>query len=120
HRIIAYKVENNAFGVAERSIKLPARAKDASSNGGIEALAVLRAGPGRGALLALTEDDLDRDGNHIGWLIGGSAPGALAIRRIGGFSITDVTSLPNGDIALLERRFRFTEGVKMRLRRIRA
>lgn len=120
HRVIAYKVEKGVFGAAERSIKLPPRSKEVSSNGGIEAITVLRAGPGRGALLAFTEDHLDQAGNHVGWLIGGSAPGALTVKSIGGFAITDTTSLPGGDIVILERRFRLMEGVKMRLRRIRA
>lgn len=120
HRIIAYQVQDGAFGAPERSITLPPRAKDIGSNAGLEAITVLRAGPSRGAILAMSEEYLDDAGNHIGWLIGGAAPGQLSIRRLAGFAITDVTSLPGGDVVILERRFRFTEGVKMRLRRIKA
>ena len=42
------------------------------------------------------------------------------LKRLGGFDITDATALPDGGIVVLERRFRFSEGVKMRLRRIAA
>ncbi|MFQ5625816.1 MAG: esterase-like activity of phytase family protein, partial [Methyloligellaceae bacterium] len=70
--------------------------------------------------LAFTEETLDAQGNHIGWLIGGPAPGPVALKRYGGFSLTDTASLANGDVIILERRFRLTEGVKMRLRRVKA
>ncbi|MHA1165882.1 MAG: esterase-like activity of phytase family protein [Alphaproteobacteria bacterium] len=118
HRIDVYPITKNGFAAPKRSLKLPARAKSAESNKGIEAIAILRAGPLKGAVLAFTEDTLDSRDNHIGWLIGGSAPGMVTLRRYGGFSITDLASLPGGDIIVLERRFRFSEGVKMRLRRI--
>jgi hypothetical protein len=42
------------------------------------------------------------------------------LKQIGGFDITDAAPLPDGGVALLERRFRFSEGVKMRIRRIAA
>jgi hypothetical protein len=42
------------------------------------------------------------------------------LKRIGGFDITGAAALPDGDIVVLERRFRFSEGVKMRIRRIGA
>jgi hypothetical protein len=71
-------------------------------------------------LAAFTEEYLDGQGNHIGWLIGGPAPGRVTLKRRGGFAITDLASVANGDLVVLERRFRFSEGVKMRLRRIKA
>jgi hypothetical protein len=119
HRIDVYPVTKNGFASPTRSLKLPARAKSVESNKGIEAIAVLRAGPLKGAVLAFTENTLDSRGNHIGWLIGGPEPGMITLRQHGGLSITDLASLPGGDIIVLERRFRFSEGVKMRLRRIK-
>ena len=76
--------------------------------------------PSRRALLAFSEETLDAQGNHIGWLIGGPAPGPVTLKRHDGFAVTDLASLANGDVIFLERRFRFTEGVKMRLRRVKA
>ena len=78
----------------------------------------MRAGPLKGALLSFTEEYTDAQGNHIGWLIGGPDPGMVTLKRRDGFSITDMASLPGGDIVVLERRFRFSDGVKMRLRRV--
>ena len=118
HRIDVYPVTRTGFASPKRSLKLPARTKSIESNKGIEAIAILRTGPLKGAVLAFTEDTLDSQDNHIGWLIGGPAPGMVTLRQHGGLSITDLASLPGGDIIVLERRFRFSEGVKMRLRRI--
>jgi hypothetical protein len=42
------------------------------------------------------------------------------LKRIGGFDITDATPLSDGGVVLLERRFRFSEGIKMRVRRLHA
>jgi hypothetical protein len=119
HRIAVYKVTGKGFGPVKRLLKLPKRAKSISRNGGFEGLTKLHAGPLKGTLLAFTEDYLDGEGDHIGWLIGGPKPGMVTLKRRGGFAITDLTSLPDGDVVVLERRFRFTEGVKMRLRRIK-
>ena len=40
----------------------------------------------------------------------------LQLVRLDGFDITDLASLPSGEIIVLERRFRWSEGVQMRLR----
>lgn len=42
----------------------------------------------------------------------------FALTDIGGYEPTDAVALANGDVIVLERRFRWLEGVKMRLRRI--
>jgi len=118
HRIDVYPATRTGFSAPKRHLKLPAQAKSVKRNKGIEAIAILRAGPLMGAVLGFAEDIVDAQNNHIGWLIGGPAPGMLTLKQRGGFSITDMASLPGGDIVVLERRFRFTEGVKMRLRRI--
>lgn len=119
HRIAVHQTTKNGVGPAKRHLSLPARARSTKRNSGLEAITKLRNGPSKGALLAFTEDYLDKDGDHVGWLLGSGAPGELTLKRRGGFSVTDMTSLDNGDVIVLERRFRFSEGVKMRLRRIR-
>lgn len=120
HRIAMHKLTKNNIGPARQLLKLPKRVRSAKGNSGLEAITKLRAGPAKGALLAFTEDYLDKDGDHVGWLLGSGKPKMLSLKRIGGFSVTDMTSLDNGDVIVLERRFRFSEGVKMRLRRILA
>lgn len=119
HRISVYKVSEKGFGSAKRHLNLPARAKSIPPNKGLEGIAILRAGSLKGTLLAFTEEYLDEKKNHIGWLIGGPNPGIVTFKRRGGFAITDLASLPGGDVVVLERRFRYSDGVKMRLRRIK-
>ena len=119
HRIAEYYVTPEGIGAAIRHLKLPRRAKTLQQNKGIEALAILRGGRSKGALLAFSEEGLDAQGDHLGWLLGGASPGSVSLKRYGGFAITDMASLANGDVIILERRFRLSEGVKMRLRRVK-
>ena len=91
-----------------------------SANRGVEAIAPIRVGRLKGTTLLFPERLPDKKGNLRGWLIGGPTPGAIALKPIAGFDITDAAALPDGGIVLLERRFRYSEGVKMRIRRIAA
>jgi hypothetical protein len=120
HRILRYPFTPERFGPPQGGLSLPPEARRMSLNRGIEALAPIRAGKLKGATVAFAERLLDKNGNYRGWLIGGQAPGAIAIKDLGGFDITDAAPLPDGGIVLLERRFRYSEGIKMRIRRIAA
>ena len=90
------------------------------TNKGLEAVALIRAGRLTGTIVAFSERLKDSRGNLKGWLIGGPSPGTITVRRLGGFDITDAAGLPDGGLILLERRFRYSEGVQMRIRRIKA
>jgi len=83
------------------------------ANLGIEAVALIEADQLKGSIVAFPERLKDRNGNLRGWLVGGPSPGVIVIRRLGGFDITDAAGLPDGGLILLERRFRYSEGVKM-------
>jgi hypothetical protein len=120
HRILRYPFTPERFGPPQGGLTLPAEARRMNPNRGIEALAPIRAGKLKGATAAFSERLLDKKGNYRGWLIGGPAPGAIAIKDLGGFDITDAAPLPDGGLVLLERRFRYSEGIKMRIRRIAA
>lgn len=92
-------------------------------NVGIEAITVLRGGPLNGAVVAFAESLLDAQRNHTGWIwpkAGAGDPQRLSITQIGGFALTDAAALPDGGLLVLERYFRWTEGVKMRIRMIPA
>jgi hypothetical protein len=91
-----------------------------SSNQGIEAVALLKGGPHKGSVIAFAERFTRDSGYHTGWIWIGGKPRSIHLKDIDGFDITDAASLPNGDLIVLERRFRWTEGVKMRLRRLTA
>ena len=120
HRIVRYPIIDGALGRPTALIPLPPESKRMTSNSGIEAMTVLRGGPMRGAILAFAEELKDRDGNLIGWLLGKGAPKQLALKEIDGFAITGAASLDDGSALIIERRFRITEGVKMRLRHLPA
>ena len=120
HRIARYPFNTERFGPPSGTVPLPGGTKGLGGNRGIEALTVIRAGRLKGTLVAFAEGSASGAGNLQGWLIGGPTPGNITLRRIGGFDVTDAASLPDGGIVVLERRFRFSEGVKMRIRRITA
>jgi hypothetical protein len=118
HRIWRYPFTASRFGPPDGAETLPPDSKKMDANRGLEALAEIHTGKLKGTLVAFSERLLDKNGNLKGWLIGGPTPGPIALKRLEGFDITDATPLPDGGIVMLERRFRYSEGVKMRIRRI--
>lgn len=120
HRILRYPFSRERFGPPGGGLALPAEAKRMSSNRGVEAIALIRSGRLKGTVVAFSERLADAKGNLRGWLIGGPTPGAISLKAISGFDLTDAAALPDGGIVVLERRFRYSEGVKMRIRRIAA
>lgn len=120
HRIMRYPFTPERFGPPNGTVPLPKASTSLIDNLGLEAVAVIWAGRLKGTVIAFPERLKDRNGNLIGWMLGGRSPGTIVIRRLGGFDITDAAGLPDGGIILLERRFRYSEGVKMRIRRIAA
>jgi hypothetical protein len=74
--------------------------------------------PLAGTLIALSERGLDRNGNLIAFLVGGSSPGQFSMRRTENFDISDAVLLPGGDLLILERKFSWLDGVAIRIRRI--
>jgi hypothetical protein len=120
HRIARYPFTPERFGPPTDTLPLPAGAKALLPNRGVEAIVLIGAGKLKGTLIAFSEGRVNKNGNILGWLIGGPTPGGIFLKQIGGFDITDAAPLPDGGIVLLERRFRFSEGIKMRIRRIAA
>jgi hypothetical protein len=118
HRILRYPFTLKRFGPPNAVVRLPKETRAMSPNQGIEAVALIRTGPLEGTIVAFSERLKDRNGNLKGWMIGGPRPGPITLRRLGGFDITDAAGLPDGGIVVLERRFRYSEGIKMRIRRI--
>lgn len=100
HRIDRYPFDGESSGPHSGSISLPAGTKRMSMNSGLEALALIPAGKLKGTLVAFAENLTDKNGNHQGWLIGGPTPGPIALKRIGGFNITDAAPLPEGGIVV--------------------
>ncbi len=119
HRIGRFDIGEDGLSAALSYVDLPAAAKSMKANRGIEAVAVLRGGPYKGSLVALAENLPDPSGNHTGWLWVKDKPLAFHLTNPADFDITDAAGLPDGSLLVLERRFRWNEGVKARLRLIR-
>lgn len=119
NRIVKFDFGRNGVQARARPIATPAEIGSLPYNRGIEGLAFVPKGLHlAGTLIAFSERGLDRAGNLRAFLIGGPTPGAFAVRRTDGFDISDCALLPSGDLLLLERRFSWTSGVALRLRRI--
>ncbi|MEA2867222.1 MAG: hypothetical protein QOE39_1937 [Bradyrhizobium sp.] len=100
-------------------IAVPPAMRKLPYNKGLESLAMMPKGlPLAGTLIAISERGLDRDGNIIGFLIGGPQPGDFAVRRSNNFDISDAVVLRGGDLLILERKFSWLAGVGIRIRRI--
>ncbi len=122
HRIGRFRLDGSGLSKPLGYLTMPSELKGSRKRDGLEALTVVRGGRSKGALVAIAESFKDSAGNHTGWIwptIGGS-PQRFHLADMGEFNITDAASLDNGDLIVLERRFRWLEGVKMRLRRIAA
>jgi hypothetical protein len=119
HRIGRYPVIDRVIQPPTAFLKMPAEARQMKTNLGLEAVGVLRGGPLKGTIIGISERFPSGDGNHVGWLWINGEPQRFGLKNIDGFDITDVNSLADGTVLVLERRFRWTEGVKLQLRLIR-
>ena len=123
HRLWRYPAGPNplagqpeAFPVpAKRATRFVARLATLGSNSGIEALATLA----DGALLAIAEGRKD-EATSPAFLWRGGAWSELVYPRVPGFRPTGATTLPGGDLLVIERSFNLFDGVAIRLQRIAA
>ncbi len=117
HRIVRYAVEGRKIaGPALGALEPPSDVRRMPKNQGFEAVSVLKGGPHKGSVIAFAERFTRGSGYHTGWIWVGGQPQKMQLKDIDGFDITDAASLDNGDLLVLERRFRWMEGVQMRLR----
>lgn len=119
HRIARYRIEPGGMGAATADMDFLVPPYELRSNRGFETLA---RGPEdsalAGALVAVTERSLDRQGNIFAAILEGPQRGIFTIPRHDEFDVTDGAFLPGGDLLLLERSFSMSTGVAMRLRRL--
>jgi hypothetical protein len=118
HRIGRYPVRDGQLLAPSGYVRLPPEAARMPANQGLEALAVIQAGPLQGSLVAFAERFTRGSGYHTGWLWVRGEPQRIHLEDIDGFNITDAAGLPDGGLLVLERYFRWTSGVKMRIRHL--
>ncbi len=120
HRIGVFPVIDGALQAPLRYLRLPPETRRMRRNSGFEAVAALKGGPLKGSVVAFSERYPGPSTQHTGWIWIKNVAHRLTLADHGGFDITDAVSLWDGTLIVLERRFRWTEGVKMRIRRLAA
>ncbi|MEO1282462.1 MAG: esterase-like activity of phytase family protein [Pseudomonadota bacterium] len=120
HRIGRFRISKAGLS-KPRSYITPRKPDPSILRGkGFEAISILKGGPHRGSLVAIAERRHNKQGHHSGWIWVRGKPQRFSIRDLGGHDITDVAALPDGGLLLLERRFRWLEGIRFRIRHVRA
>ena len=119
HRIGRFRSTEAGPSAPLHYLELPPEAGKMKSNRGIEAVSVLRGGPLKDSTIVFAERLKDERGHHTGWVWVDGKPQKLHLADIGGFDITDSAALDDGGLIVLERRFNWIEGLKMRLRLLR-
>jgi hypothetical protein len=118
-QIVRFDFGNGGLAARGQAIAVPPGVKTLPSNKGVEGLVLVPKGrPLAGTLIAFSERGLDSDGNLKAFLIGGKSPGTFAVKRTNDYDISDAALLPDGDLLILERKFSWTSGVAIRIRRI--
>lgn len=115
-RLWRYPGSREAFALPPRPLPLPADLQKAPSNGGLEAVAILS----DHRFLLITERYKDGNGATKGWILDKNRYSAISYELSDGFEPTDVTTLPNGDLILLERRYNLLRGAIVRIQRLTA
>jgi hypothetical protein len=121
HRISQYKLQPGNMGRQIRNLDILVPKGELRTNRGFETImAAPISGPFAGAILALSEMSLNKEGDIFAAVLSGPRRGIFFVHRRDDFDITDGAFLPDGDILILERRFSYAAGVAMRLRRLPA
>ena len=120
HRIARFEIRDRELRAPTGTLKMPPEARRMSNNQGLEGLTVLRAGPLKGAVVGFAERFTRGSGYHTGWIWIGGEPKSFQLRDVDEFNVTDAAGLADGGMLVLERRFRWTDGVKMRIRHLAA
>jgi hypothetical protein len=119
NQIVRFDYGNNGLTARGQPIAVPPGVRSLPSNKGLESLVFVPKGFAlAGTLIAISERGLDKASNIIGFLIGGPSPGAFAVKRSASYDISDAALLPGGDLLILERKFSWTSGLSIRMRRI--
>jgi hypothetical protein len=119
-RVEAFEIGKQGFAARPRMLFSPKEIASGKENVELEALGHLWEGPRKGCFIALSEANLDPDGNIRGWLWKDKETEGFALVRHGDYALTDLAVLPGGeDFITLERSYSPPVPVGMALRRFR-
>ena len=121
HRLSEFTLTAEGLSDEKRTLDFLVPRAELRGNRGFEMMASAPAQSAlQGARIAITEKSIDKNGNIFGAIVEGPKRGIFTVLRRDDFDITDGDFLPNGDLLLLERSYKITSGVKMRIRLIKA
>jgi hypothetical protein len=119
NRVLRFDYGKDGVRARGRVVDVPRGVRSLPNNKGLEGLVFVPRGlPLGGALIGFSERGLDKAGNHLAFLIGGPQPGSFTLARSADFDISDAALLPSGDLLVLERKFSWTTGLFIQMRRI--
>lgn len=119
-RVADFAITDGRPGGAAREVAIPQWLSDLRTNESLESVCIAPpASPIAGSTLLITEEALDDDGNHRGWLLGVNDKGPIGYVNSPIVNPTDCAFLPNGDLLVLERGVALFSFV-MNLRRVPA
>jgi hypothetical protein len=119
HQIVRFDYGKDGLFARGRPIAVPPELRALPANKGLEAMVFVPKGlPLAGTLIAVSEHGLDAAGNASAFLIGGRNPGRFAVKRSSNYDASDAALLPGGGVLLLERKFSWSSGLGVRIRRI--
>ncbi|MGZ5830035.1 MAG: esterase-like activity of phytase family protein [Xanthobacteraceae bacterium] len=119
NKIVKFDIARHGLLARGEVVAAPAAIDTLPRNRGLECVAMVPKGaPLAGTLIAIGERALDAAGNLKSFLIGGATPGEFTVARSNDFDVSDCAVAPGGDLLVLERRFSWTSGVAIRLRRL--
>jgi hypothetical protein len=116
HRLWRYAAPPETLASAAVPIALPSEISKAPSNGGLEAVSVRP----DGRIFAIAEWFENPDGSSKAWLLNNGHSAELSYLPETGFRTSDAAALGNGDVLVLERRYRFPIRFSARLALVKA
>lgn len=119
HRVDVYPDPGFSQSKPLRSIPFLIPKNELKDNRSFETLVVApNSSPLAGAPVLIAEASFDKNDNLYAAVLEGPLKGVFGVREKEPFAITDGAFLPNGDLLILERRFGFSQGIGMEIRRI--
>jgi hypothetical protein len=119
--LLRFDISEGAAKARGVNTPMPEEVSGLPNNAALESVALLPpGGPGGGRLLVISEEPFPAD-NHAAWLVdpeGREQAPRLEVRARDGYAVTDATFIPDGDLVILERRFRPPLSLHTRVRRI--
>ena len=104
-RIGIYDLGKSGLQARFKLLKSPQAIAEGPHNGEIESVGHFAEGSGKDHDFAISEENLDANGDIRAWLWQGDDTAPFAVKRLEDYKITDAAILPGGDVLILERSF---------------